>query len=206
MKIWYTKVFPFVLCRENSFFFFPANRLNNTAQCKPRSWVSRTDVSLTDRWFLSSPYSWFAHVQKRWTKHLRTLCVFSSFRGWRCRRHRGSWPAGPLTGLPLQSEWGLSHPSVSSLGAALWAYWSSVLSHQQPRVALPFSLSLPSHSVGSRWAETAPGWDLVNALLDECPLRCVEGEGSRRVARHSPLTLSAQMQQPLRWGLTQLLR
>lgn len=34
-------------------------------------------------------------------------------------------------------------------------------------------MSLPSHSVGSRWAETAPGWDLVNALLDECPLRCV---------------------------------
>lgn len=134
---------------ELFFFFFPANRLNNTAQCKPRSWVSGTDVSLTDRCFLSSLYSWFAHVQKRWTKHLRTLCVFSSFRLWTkslpglaFRRHRGSWPAGPLTGLPLQSEWGLSHPSVSSLGAALWAYWSSVLSHQHPRVALPFSLCL----------------------------------------------------------------
>lgn len=30
------------------FFFFPANRLNNTAQYKTRSWVSGTDVSLTD--------------------------------------------------------------------------------------------------------------------------------------------------------------
>ena len=50
MKIWCTKVFPFVLCHENSFFPPPppANRLNNTAQCKPRSGVSRTDVSLTD--------------------------------------------------------------------------------------------------------------------------------------------------------------
>ena len=44
MKIWCTKVFPFVLCRENSFFFSPANRLNNTARCKPRSRVSRADV------------------------------------------------------------------------------------------------------------------------------------------------------------------
>lgn len=51
-------------------------------------------------------------------------------------------------------------------------------------------MSLPSHSVGLE--QKPPGlrfW--VNALLDECPLRCVEGEGSRLGCQALTTTLSA---------------
>lgn len=183
MNIWCTKVFPFILCCGNSF-FFPANRLN-TAQYKPRSWVSGTDVSLTDSWFLFSPHSWFAYVWKRWTENSCAYCVSSCrlgseqspFRGW-CSgglRVIGQW--GPRQVCPCRSEWGLRCPGVSSLGDALWADcpWVSSRSH-----ASFFFLSLPARSAGSRWAEATAGWDVVNARLDERPLQRAEGGGSAR--------------------------